>query len=60
MPLQPDGSQEFYAPRVFIVEELDKRVMVRDTDQAAGLKEQIDELKELIEAYRRGFIKEVY
>lgn len=60
MPLQPDGSQEFFAPRVFIVEELDKRIMVRDTDQAAGLKEQIDELRDLIEAYRKGFIKEIY
>lgn len=60
MPLQPDGTQEFYAPRVFAVEELEKRIMVRDTDQAAGLNEQIEGLRDLIEAFRKGIIKEVY
>lgn len=60
MPLQPNGKQNFYAPRIYAVEQLEKRIMVRDTDQAAVLQEQINELRELIDAYRKGLIKEIY
>ena len=59
-PLQKDGSQKFFAPRVFSVETLKERILVRDTDQAPELNKQIDELKDLIEAYRKGLIKEIY
>ncbi len=58
MPLQPNGKQNFFAPRLFIVDKLKQRVLVRDTDQAPELQSQVDELKELIEAYRKGLIKE--
>ena len=41
-----------------IVEMSTQRMMVRDTDKGAELKSQIEELKELLYAYRHGFIKE--
>ena len=34
------------------------RVMVADTDKGQELKEQIEDLKELVAAYREGTIKE--
>ncbi len=58
MPLQEDGSQTFYAPEISSVKTLDRRITVRDTDQAKELIQQIKEIEELIEAYRKGFIKE--
>ena len=58
MPLQPNGKQTFVAPRLFMVDRLDKRVLVRDTDQAYELQTQVDELWALIDAYRKGLIKE--
>ncbi len=57
-PLQKNGKQEFLSPKLFSVEKLQNRVMVKDTDQATVLEEQIEELQALIEAYRRGWIKE--
>ena len=41
-----------------IVEMSTQRMMVRDTDKGAELESQIEELKELLYAYRHGFIKE--
>ena len=41
-----------------IVEMSTQRMMVRDTDKGAELEIQIEELKELLYAYRHGFIKE--
>ena len=45
-------------PKVSIVEKMKKRVMVGDTDKGRELREMIDDLKELVAAYRRGDIKE--
>lgn len=42
----------------YIVELNSSRVRVRDTDKGRELQEQIDELKELLYAYRHGYIKE--
>jgi fructose-1,6-bisphosphatase-3 len=47
-----------YTPRIVSTEEFEKRVMVRDTDVGRELKKQIDDLKELMEAYKNGLIKE--
>ncbi|MDO4328458.1 MAG: fructose-1,6-bisphosphatase [Lachnospiraceae bacterium] len=52
-----DPNQES-TPRVAIVEKMKKRVMVADTDKGAELASQIDDLKELVEAYRKGTLKE--
>ena len=45
-------------PRVSVVENMKKRVMVADTDKGAELAGQIADLKELVAAYREGVIKE--
>ena len=41
-----------------IVEMMGRREMVRDTDIGRNLREQIEDLKNLLHAYRRGYIKE--
>lgn len=45
-------------PKVSIVEKMKHRVMVADTDKGALLREQIEDLRELIAAYRNGDLKE--
>jgi fructose-1,6-bisphosphatase-3 len=45
-------------PKVTIVEKMEKRIMVGDTDLGAELTEKINDLKELVTAYREGIIKE--
>ncbi|MCI9595543.1 MAG: fructose-1,6-bisphosphatase [Lachnospiraceae bacterium] len=45
-------------PRVSIVEKMKRRVMVADTDMGVGLTAQIEDLKELVNAYREGVLKE--
>ena len=45
-------------PKVTIVEKMKKRVMVGDTDLGGELTEKINDLKELVSAYRKGVIKE--
>ncbi|MBQ6857754.1 MAG: fructose-bisphosphatase class III, partial [Lachnospiraceae bacterium] len=45
-------------PKVTIVEQMQKRVMVGDTDKGTELKKQINDLNELVAAYRGGIIKE--
>ena len=45
-------------PKVTIVEKMQKRVMVADTDTGKMLAEKIADLKELVAAYRGGIIKE--
>ncbi len=42
----------------FVVQFTSKRRMVKDTDKGAKLKTQIRDLKELLTAYRNGYIKE--
>ena len=59
-PLQPDGTQEFQSPEVKTVEVLPERMMVIDTDQGVELMEQVDNMKRLVEAYRKGILKEKY
>lgn len=45
-------------PRVTIVEKMKTRVMVGDTDLGRELAARIDDLKELVNAYREGILKE--
>lgn len=59
-PLQSDGTQEFHDPSLRTVALLKKRVLIKDTDSGKELEAQVDSLNELINAYRRGDIKEVY
>lgn len=57
-PLQPDGTQVFHSPVVRTVYTLEKRMLIRDTDQGEQLKREVEELKALMKAYRTGEIKE--
>jgi fructose-1,6-bisphosphatase-3 len=45
-------------PNVMMVEKMERRVTVADTDYGDIIREQIADLKELLEAYRKGIIKE--
>ncbi len=55
MPFHPDQEN---TPRVAIVEKMKSRVMVADTDDGVEIREKIEDLKELVAAYRRGDLKE--
>ena len=59
-PLQPDGTQEFFAPKLEIVEVREKRQLVADTDKGKEFASQIEDLKALIKAYRKGTIQEEF
>lgn len=51
-------SEHVQMPKVKIIENMNPRVMVGDTDIGKELTRQVDELMELINAYRRGIIAE--
>ena len=55
MPFDPKKEQ---TPKVTIVEKMKKRVMVADTDKGKELAGNIADLKELVNAYRTGGLKE--
>lgn len=57
-PLQPDGTQVFHSPVIRTVKTLEKRMLVKDTDQGKELQREIKELNALLRAYRNGIIKE--
>ena len=54
-PFDPDKES---TPKVSVVENRKRRVMVADTDKGTELAERIEDLKELVTAYREGIIKE--
>lgn len=51
------GESEL-TPEIHLVEKLDRRANISDTDKGAELLEQINDLRELLTAYRSGEIKE--
>ena len=51
------GESE-HTPTIHLVEKLDRRANVSDTDKGAELLEQINDLRNLLAAYRSGEIKE--
>ncbi|WP_320977395.1 fructose-1,6-bisphosphatase [Enterocloster asparagiformis] len=55
MPFDPYQES---SPRVSVVEKMQSRVMVADTDKGRELAGQIADLKELVAAYREGTLKE--
>lgn len=59
-PLQEDGTQKFNSPVVKTVETLPERMMILDTDQGVDMVRRVDDLKELVEAYRKGLLKEKF
>lgn len=54
-PFDPDKES---TPKVSVVENMKHRVMVADTDKGTELAGRIEDLKELVAAYREGIIKE--
>lgn len=52
-PFHPQGNN---TPKVHIVKSMEKRVNIADTDKGKELTEKIEDLKKLLEAYRRGLI----
>lgn len=59
-PLDKDGNQNFHHPRLFTVDTFPNRQLVKDTDQVHELQGEIDDLEELIQAFKKGKIKEIY
>ncbi|MEG0830439.1 MAG: fructose-1,6-bisphosphatase [Anaerovoracaceae bacterium] len=59
-PLRDDGTQTFHDPHLRTVETLQKRMLVGDSDQAKELRQEVEQLKALLEAYRTGNIKETF
>ena len=45
-------------PSVHIVEQMEKRVLVEDTDDGAELRRKLEDLQQLVQAYRAGWLKE--
>ena len=59
-PLQPDGTQVFHSPELQTVETLSSRMLIIDTDYGAELMHRVDAMKALVNAYRKGLLKERY
>ena len=59
-PLQPDGSQRFHSPVMKTVQNMPERILVIDTDQGVGLVDKVNDLRELVKAYRNGELKEQF
>ncbi len=55
---KPFNPEQESTPKVSIVEKMKNRVMVSHTDKGKELSGQIDDLKQLVDAFRRGDIKE--
>ena len=53
------GESE-HTPEIHIVERLDRRANISDTDKGRELLLQINDLRDLLDAYRSGDIKEGY
>lgn len=59
-PIREDGTQEFSSPQIKTVYTLPGRMYIMDTDTGKLLREQLDDLMQLREEYRKGTIKEIY
>ncbi len=55
---KPFDPKHENTPKVTIVEKMKKRIMVADTDTGRELAAKIEDLKELMAAYRGGILKE--
>ncbi|MDE6759196.1 MAG: fructose-1,6-bisphosphatase [Lachnospiraceae bacterium] len=55
-PFIPGESE--YTPKIHLVERLEHRANISDTDKGMEILEQINDLRELLNAYKSGIIKE--
>lgn len=53
-----ESVQGSYTPKVVITEEFPDRILIKDTDEGIELQQKIDDLKNLLEAYRTGVLRE--
>ena len=53
-PFDPERER---TPKVYIVEKMQKRITVADTDEGKELAGRIEDLKELLKAYRSGLLR---
>lgn len=54
------ANESEHTPKVYVVEQMKKRINVSDTDKGIDIANKIEDLKELLKAYRNGTIKEHY
>ena len=59
-PLKEDGTQEFNAPTMSIVYTLPERKYIIDTDSGKNLADQVQDMMDLIDAFKKGMLKEIY
>ena len=59
-PLQPDGTQVFHKPIMHLEHTVPDRLLIRDTDNGAELREQIKNLEALYDEFVGGGIREIY
>lgn len=57
-PLREDGTQVFHRPIMHLVDTIPDRLQIKDTDIGEQLRDQINTLTDLYEAYKKGSIKE--
>lgn len=57
-PVDKNGVQKYKAPNINIVKAFEQRMTVRDTDIGQELIREVEELKQLVNAYKKGIIKE--
>lgn len=55
---QIENDMGSYTPKIHVVEEMPHRLRVEDTDEGKEIREMIIDLTALIDAYRKGIIKE--
>ena len=58
-PAIENRQEEYIAPKIRIVETFENRITVRDTDIGQNLQEEVEELQNLVKAYKKGAIKEI-
>ena len=59
-PLREDGTQVFHRPVMHLVHTVPERLLIRDTDNGAEIREQIRNLEKLYDEFVSGGIREVY
>ena len=57
-PLKEDGTQVFHRPIMHLVDTIPSRLQIKDTDIGEQLREQIEDLGDLYDAFKMGSVKE--
>jgi fructose-1,6-bisphosphatase-3 len=56
--IEKNGTNKYASPKINRVKTFEKRITVEDTDMGKTLQSEIDDLKKLVNAYKKGIIKE--